>query len=96
MKPNTALPVPANDQVADPLAALARGWPGAALVVDAAGIVVAASSLSTVLPGMRAPFGLPSAAIASQIVDSAGRMWRVSAPVDGRRLATHPRHGRSS
>jgi signal transduction histidine kinase/CheY-like chemotaxis protein len=88
MKPNTALPVPANDQAADPLAALARGWPGAALVVDAAGIVVAASSLSTVLPGMRAPFGLPSAAIASQIVDSAGRMWRVSAPVDGRRLAT--------
>jgi signal transduction histidine kinase/CheY-like chemotaxis protein len=88
MKPNTALPVPANDQAADPLAALARGWPGAALVVDAAGIVIAASSLSTVLPGMRAPFGLPSAAIASQIVDSAGRMWRVSAPVDGRRLAT--------
>ena len=37
---------------------------------------------------MQAPFALPAADIASQIVDKAGRSWRVSAPVGGIRLAT--------
>jgi len=86
MKP-AALPTPANDAAPHPLAAIARSWPGPALVVDAAGIVTAASPLSGFAVGMHAPFALPSADIASQIVDKAGRNWRVSAPVDGRRLA---------
>jgi len=87
MKP-AELPTPANDAAPHPLAAIARSWPGAALAVDAGGLVIAASPLSGFAAGMNAPFALPSAAIASQIVDKAGRSWRVSAPVDGRRLAT--------
>jgi len=88
MKPQVAPAIPANDAAPHPLAAIARSWPGAALVVDAAGEVIAASSLSGFTKGMRAPFSLPSVDIASQIVDHAGRRWRVSEPVDGRRLAT--------
>ncbi len=59
-----------------------------ALAVDAAGRIAAASALSGFIAGMRAPFELPAAQIASQIVDEAGRRWRVSAPVAGLRLAT--------
>lgn len=70
------------------LAAVARGWPGMALVVDAGGQLLSASALSGFTGGMRAPFDLPAAQIASQIVDGAGRRWRVSAPVGGLRLAT--------
>ena len=88
MKPAEVLPAPANDTALHPLTAIARSWPGAALVVDAAGKVIAASPLSGFKTDMQAPFTLPSADIASQIVDKAGRNWRVSAPVDGRRLAT--------
>ncbi len=74
------------------LSAVARGWPGPALALDAQGIVIAASPLSGLAERMRAPFAFPAAAIAAQIVDRAGRCWRVSAPVDGIRLATAERH----
>lgn len=70
------------------LAAVARGWPGMALVVGDDGRIQAASALSGFADGMRAPFDLPAAPVASQIVDTAGRRWRVSAPVHGLRLAT--------
>jgi signal transduction histidine kinase/CheY-like chemotaxis protein len=73
---------------ADILSATARGWPGAALAVGPRGVVLAASALSGLTAGMKAPFDLPAAPIASQIVDGAGRHWRVSAPVAGIRLAT--------
>jgi signal transduction histidine kinase/CheY-like chemotaxis protein len=70
------------------LRAVARGWPGMALVISADGRIAGASALSSFTEGMRAPFDLPSADVASQIVDGAGRRWRVSAPVAGLRLAT--------
>ncbi len=70
------------------LSAAARGWPGAALSVGPHGVVLAASALSGLMTGMKAPFDLPAAPIASQIVDRAGRHWRISAPVAGVRLAT--------
>lgn len=69
------------------MGALVRSWPGVALVVDGKGRIVTASPLSGFIAGMRAPFVLPAAAIASQLVDEAGRNWRVSAPVSGLRLA---------
>lgn len=72
----------------DVLSATARNWPGAALAIDASGKVLAASALSGLIAGMNAPFDLPAAAVASQIVDRAGRCWRLSAPVAGVRLAT--------
>jgi signal transduction histidine kinase/CheY-like chemotaxis protein len=75
------------DPAGEALCAATRGWPGAALAVDAGGLILAASSMSGLEPGMRAPFSLPAAAIASQIVDAAGRRWRVSAPVAGVRFA---------
>ncbi len=55
-------------------------------------MVIAASPLSGFDAGMQAPIALPAAAIAAQIVDAAGRTWRVSAPVDGVRLATAEQH----
>ena len=70
------------------LSETARGWPGAALAISAEGRVLAASSLSGLIAGMKTPFELPAAAVASQIVDGAGRRWRVSAPVAGVRFAT--------
>ena len=73
---------------ADVLSVTARGWPGAALAVGPRGVVLAASALSGLTAGMKAPFDLPAAPIASQIVDRAGRHWRISAPVAGVRLAT--------
>lgn len=79
--------VPA-DAVRASLSAVARGWPGMALVVDQSRKILSASPLSGFVDGMRAPFELPAAEIASQIVDQAGRRWRVSAPVGGLRLAT--------
>jgi signal transduction histidine kinase/CheY-like chemotaxis protein len=72
----------------DVLSATARSWPGAALAIDANGQVIAASALSGFTSGMKAPFELPAASVASQIVDRAGRCWRISAPVAGIRLAT--------
>ncbi len=87
-------PLPANDtapsetDARDVLSAIARGWPGAALAVSARGEVIAASPLSGLTAGMRAPFDLPSAPVASQLVDRAGRSWRISAPISGVRLAT--------
>jgi len=80
------------DSAASVLVAIARGWPGPALAVNADGWVIAASPLSGLTEDMRAPFTLPAADIASQIVDSAGRGWRVSAPVAGIRLATAEKH----
>ncbi|MFT3722777.1 MAG: response regulator [Hyphomonadaceae bacterium] len=84
---------PANDRTSeasasDVLSATARSWPGAALAVNATGRVIAASPLSGLTSGMKAPFDLPAAPIASQLVDSAGRSWRISAPSAGIRLAT--------
>ncbi len=73
---------------AEILSAAARGWPGAALVVGPRGKVLSASPLSGLTDGMRAPFDLPAAPVASQITDPAGRRWRVSAPIAGVRLAT--------
>jgi len=73
---------------ANVLAATARGWPGAALAIGSNGVVLSASALSGLTAGMRAPFDLPTAPIASQIVDRAGRHWRLSAPVGTVRLAT--------
>lgn len=73
---------------AEVLSATARSWPGAALAVNAAGRVIAASPLSALIAGMKAPFDLPAAPIASQLVDPAGRSWRLSAPIAGVRLAT--------
>lgn len=70
------------------LSAIARGWPGMALVIDRDGRITGANALSGFTEGMGAPFALPAADIASQIVDRAGRRWRVSAPVAGCRLAT--------
>ncbi len=86
-------PSPANDTTSEAsagevLSAAARSWPGAALAVNAAGRVVAASPLSGLTAGMKAPFDLPAAPIASQLVDRAGRSWRLCAPVAGVRLAT--------
>jgi signal transduction histidine kinase/CheY-like chemotaxis protein len=78
---------PEADAAATTMTALVRGWPGAALAIDGKGKIVAASPLSGFLPNMRAPFDLPAAAIASQLVDRGGRSWRVSAPVGGLRLA---------
>ena len=69
------------------LAPLARGWPGAALVVGADGLVAAASSMSGFCEGMRAPFTLPGNDAAAQLADAAGRIWRVSAPVGDQRFA---------
>ena len=69
------------------LAPLARGWPGAALVVGADGLVLAASSMSGFCEGMRAPFTLPGNDPAAQLADAAGRTWRVSAPVGDQRFA---------
>jgi signal transduction histidine kinase/CheY-like chemotaxis protein len=66
---------------------MARGWPGAAMVVGTDGLVVAASSMSGFCEGMRAPFALPGNDAAAQLTDAAGRIWRVSAPVDGQRFA---------
>lgn len=74
------------------LRAVARGWPGMALVIGRDGRIAEASALSSFIEGMRAPFDLPSADVASQIVDGAGRRWRVSAPVAGLRLATADLH----
>ena len=74
------------------LYAVARGWPGMALAVDQSGRILSASPLSGFIDGMRAPFELPAADIASQIVDKAGRRWRVSAPIGGVRLATADMH----
>ena len=59
-----------------------------ALVIDRDGRITGANALSGFTEGMGAPFALPAADIASQIVDRAGRRWRVSAPVAGCRLAT--------
>ncbi|MDP3492986.1 MAG: response regulator [Hyphomonadaceae bacterium] len=78
----------AAETAADVLSATARGWPGAALAIGPHGAVLAASALSGLTAGMKAPFDLPAAPIASQIVDRAGRHWRLSAPVVGVRLAT--------
>ena len=75
-------------EVRKSLGAVARGWPGMALVIAQDGRIAAASALSGFIDGMHAPFDLPSADIASQIVDQAGRRWRVSAPVARLRLAT--------
>jgi hypothetical protein len=77
-----------SDPAADILSETARGWPGAALAIASSGRVIAASPLSGLTAGMRAPFDLPAAPIAAQIVDGAGRCWRISAPVSGVRLAT--------
>lgn len=79
---------PSEETATDVLSATARGWPGAALAIGARGQVLAASALSSLTAGMKAPFDLPAAPIASQIVDRAGRCWRISAPVAGVRLAT--------
>ncbi|MEP7209373.1 MAG: ATP-binding protein [Alphaproteobacteria bacterium] len=76
-----------DSQPSSGLAPLARGWPGAALVVGADGLVVAASSMSGFCEGMRAPFTLPGNDAAVQMADAAGRIWRVSAPVNGQRFA---------
>ncbi|MDZ4760966.1 MAG: hypothetical protein SGJ21_07835, partial [Alphaproteobacteria bacterium] len=70
------------------LCAATRGWPGAAIAIGPAGQVLAASGMSGMGEGDSAPFDLPSAAIASQLVDRSGRMWRLSAPVAGVRFAT--------
>lgn len=78
----------AESAAADILSATARGWPGAALAIGQNGVVLSASALSGLTAGMKAPFDLPAAPIASQIVDRAGRHWRLSAPVGGVRLAT--------
>jgi signal transduction histidine kinase/CheY-like chemotaxis protein len=91
--PASQRPAVANDpvseaQAADVLSATARNWPGAALAIDPRGRIIAASPLSGIAENMRCPFGLPVAPIASQIVDGAGRRWRISAPVAGVRLAT--------
>lgn len=69
------------------LSTTALGWPGAALAVGPQGLVLAASALSGFMAGMKVPFEIPAAAIAAQIMDRAGRHWRVSAPVAGVRLA---------
>lgn len=79
---------PGETEAGDVLSAVARSWPGAALAISAAGRVIAASPLSGVAPGMRAPFDLPAAPIAAHLVDRAGRSWRLSPPVAGVRLAT--------
>jgi signal transduction histidine kinase/CheY-like chemotaxis protein len=76
-----------EEAAASVLSAAARSWPGAALAIGSGGRVLAASPLSGFIDGMRAPFELPVAPIASQIVDDAGRRWRISAPVAGVRLA---------
>jgi len=81
-------PATSETIAAEVLSAAARGWPGAALVIGPRGRVISASPLSGLTEGMRAPFDLPAAPVASQIVDNAGRRWRVSAPVAGVRLAT--------
>jgi hypothetical protein len=86
-------PLADNDAVsqgeaAEIMSAAVRGWPGAALVIGPDALVISASALSGFTEGMRAPFDLPVAPIASQIVDRAGRRWRVSAPVSGIRIAT--------
>ena len=70
------------------LSATALGWPGAALALGPQGLVLAASALSGFTAGMKVPFDLPAAPVAAQIMDRAGRHWRVSAPVAGARLAT--------
>lgn len=92
MKPDPVDTYPKADSAAAVLAATARSWPGPALAIDATGVVIAASALSGFTTDMHAPFALPAAAIAAQIVDKAGRGWRVSAPVDGVRLATAEQH----
>ena len=79
---------PGDLAAASALSAIARGWPGMALVIDRDGRITGANALSGFTEGMGAPFALPAADIASQIVDRAGRRWRVSAPVAGCRLAT--------
>jgi len=88
--------VPDKDRPAETaatvLAMTASGWPGPALAINADGMVIAASPLSGFTKGMHAPFALPAAAIASQIVDKSGRSWRVSAPMGGVRLATAEQH----
>ena len=90
MKPGD--PDTSDLKAAATLSAVARGWPGPALAINADGVVIAASPLSGLAARMQAPFALPAAEIAAKIVDGAGRSWRVSAPVDGVRLATAEQH----
>ncbi len=85
---NTNKPDVSEIAAGDVLSATARSWPGAALAINASGKVIAASALSGLTDGMKAPFELPAVSVASQIVDRAGRCWRLSAPVAGIRLAT--------
>ena len=92
MKPGAPDTTPPKADVAAALATVAHGWLGPALAIDAEGVVISASPLSGLTEGMRSPFALPAVAIAAQIVDRAGRSWRVSAPVDGIRLATAEQH----
>ena len=87
--PDTSHP---KADAASALVIVAQGWLGPALAIDADGVVISASPLSGFAEGMRAPFVMPAVAIAAQIVDSAGRSWRVSAPVAGVRLATAEQH----
>lgn len=84
---------PANDAASassGALGSVAAGWPGAALAVAADGTVVAASPLSGLCAGMRAPFDLPAfdpKVKGARSADGAGRAWRISTPVNGVSLA---------
>src|ERR1700754_1960463 len=85
---NNNEPLVSEASATEILSATAQGWPGAALAIGPHGQVIAASPLSGLIAGMKAPFDLPAAPIAPQIVDPAGRSWRVSGPIAGIRLAT--------
>lgn len=84
--PVPAVAVPEGD-ASLVLAAAVRGWPGAAIVVAPDGAIRSASSLSGLAEGMRAPFDPPADGLPAQLVDAAGRRWRISAAVAGLRFA---------
>lgn len=70
------------------LGKLVREWPGPALMIDGDGRVIAASPRSGVMEGMSASFAVGLDANASSVRDSAGRVWTLSRPLAGLRIAT--------
>ena len=74
-------------QQASALEQLVRAWPGPALIVDASGAVIVASSQAGVTAGMSAPFASALEDAETIVRDSTGRSWTLSQPVNDLRVA---------
>jgi signal transduction histidine kinase/CheY-like chemotaxis protein len=82
-----AAPGTFSGSAAQGLISAARGFPGPALALGPKGEVLSASPLSGLTEGMRAPFETVTEAGPATRTDSAGRRWRISAAIEGIRLA---------